>query len=254
MAVDTNWKTFLSPDSSLPPDVTFVVRGEDEEEKKVAAHRFLLAATSPVFNRQFYGPMKDIREVIEVKDTTPEAFMTMMNYIYKDPGEESFNLNDIDCPQKLFELVELAERYEIPNLKEIASRALETLDISLENMIFTATVAKNYKETFADLSSKVLTNCLDFLFLGPSSAGNILGLLMETKKSFPEADFNIFNELISVGSERSKVPGMYLKIITQYFAFCAGWERVRYFDLGGGGMVSPKNPKKVFITTLVVIH
>ena len=233
MAVDTNWKTFLSPDSSLPPDVTFLVKGEGEEEVKVPAHRFLLAATSSVFNRQFYGPMKDIREVIEVKDTTPEAFMTMMNYIYKDPGEESFNLNDIDCPQKLFELVELAERYEIPNLKEIASKALETLDISQENMIFTATVAKNYKETFADLSNKVLTNCLDFLFLGPSSAGNILGLFMETKKSFPEADFNIFNELISVGSERLKVPGMYLKIvIIHYFAFCAGWEHVRYFDLG----------------------
>ena len=212
MAVDTNWKTFLTPDSSLPPDVTFLVKGEGEEEVKVPAHRFLLAATSPVFNRQFYGPMKDIREVIEVKDTTPEAFMTMMNYIYKDPGEESFNLNDIDCPQKLFELVELAERYEIPKLKKIVTSALETFDINQENMIFTATVAKNYKETFADLSFKVLSNCLNYLFKGPSSAGNILSLIMMTKSNFPEADFNIFNELISVGSEMVtlsvKEPGM----------------------------------------------
>ena len=117
--VDTNWKTFLSLDSSLPPDVIFLVKG-DEVEKRIAAHRFLLAGTSPVFDRQFYGPMKDIREVVEVKDTTSEAFMTMMNFIYKAPGEETFNLNDIDCPQKLFEVLELAERYEIANLKKIA--------------------------------------------------------------------------------------------------------------------------------------
>ena len=76
-----------------------------------------LAGTSPVFNRQFYGPMKDIREVVEVKDTTSEAFMTMMNFIYKAPGEETYNLNDFDCSQKVFEVLELAERYEIPNFK-----------------------------------------------------------------------------------------------------------------------------------------
>ena len=99
VVVDNNWKTFFSPDPSLPPDVIFLVKGEEVEEKRIAAHRFLLAGTSPVFKRQFYGPMKDIREVVEVKDTTSEAFMTMMNFIYRAPGEETFNLNDIDCPR-----------------------------------------------------------------------------------------------------------------------------------------------------------
>ena len=207
MAVDINWKTFLTPDSSLPPDVTFLVKGEDDEEKKVPAHRFLLAATSSVFNRQFYGPMKDIREVIEVKDTTPEAFMTMMNYIYKDPGEESFNLNDIDCPQKLFELVELAERYEIPNLKEIASKALETLDISQENMIFTATVAKNYKEVFDDLSNKLTVKCLKFLFDTTSGGGDVCALIKETVDNFPGVNFDILPEVIDVGSATLQLPG-----------------------------------------------
>ena len=91
------------------------------EEKRIGANTFLLAGTSPVFNRQFYGLMKDIREVVEVKDTTSESFMTMVNFIYKAPGEETFNLNDIDCPRKLFEVLELTERYEIANLKKIAT-------------------------------------------------------------------------------------------------------------------------------------
>ena len=76
-------------------------------------------------NRQFYGQMKD---------TTSEAFMTMMNFIYKAPGEETYNLNDFDCSQKVFEVLELAERYEIPNLKKIATSALlETIHINHMN-------------------------------------------------------------------------------------------------------------------------
>ena len=72
-----------------------------------------------------------------------EAFDTMINYIYMPPGGETFNL--ATCPQKLFELFELAERYQIPKLKTVTASALETLDISRENMIFAATVAKSYE-------------------------------------------------------------------------------------------------------------
>ena len=208
MAVDTNWKTFLSPDSRLPPDVFFLVKGDGEEDKRIAAHRFLLAGTSPVFNRQFFGQMKETQEMIEVKDTSPQAFDTMINYIYKLPGVETFNLDNVGCPQKLFELLELAERYEIPNLKAMTSSALETLDISRENMIFAATVAKNYKQTFGDLSNKVLFMCLELLFESTKGAGDILALIMETKNNFPEANLDIFHELIGVGNEILKVPGI----------------------------------------------
>ena len=115
-------------------------------------------------------------------------------------------------PRSFLKRLNWQERYEIPKLKKIATSALKTFEINQENMIFTATVAKNYKETFADLSFKVLSNCLNYLFKGPSSSGNILSLIMATKSNFPEADFNIFNELISGGSEMVKLsvkePGM----------------------------------------------
>ena len=79
MTVDINWKTFLSPDSTLPPDVTFLVKGGDEGDKEIRAHKFLLAGTSPVFNRQFFGPIKNTRKIMGVKDTTQEAFVSMIN-------------------------------------------------------------------------------------------------------------------------------------------------------------------------------
>ena len=139
--VETSWQEFLSPDSEIPHDVHFLAKGEDEGQdsasKPIGAHKVLLAGVSPVFRRMLFGPLKEEREVIEVKDTTHEAFNTMVKFIYKPPGsrffpapyeddenhegeynEEEFNQNVIHCPQKFFDLVDLAEKYEIFSLKE----------------------------------------------------------------------------------------------------------------------------------------
>ena len=151
--------------------------------------------------------MQDTGEVLEVKDTTPEAFDTMLRYIYKLPGEDTFSLEETDCPQKLFELLELAERYQIPNLAKVTSKALETLSITRENMIFTATVATKFKNIFDDLCNKLLMKCLEWLFQTTNGAGDIFALIMETKKNFPGASLDILQELLRVGNETLQVPG-----------------------------------------------
>ena len=80
--VDTNWQNFLLPGSELPPDVSFMVKdGESGGYKSIRAHSQLLAGSSPVFRAQFFGPMQEAGKVVEVKDTTSEAFGTMMGYI-----------------------------------------------------------------------------------------------------------------------------------------------------------------------------
>ena len=75
-------------------------------------------------------------------------------------------------------------------------------------MIFAATMAKNYKQTFGDLSNKVLFKCLEFLFERTNGAGDVLALIMDTKNNFPEANLDIFHELIGVGNEILRVPGI----------------------------------------------
>ena len=148
--VEADWHTYLSPGSEIPPDVFFLVKTEAAEKAETSresfgTHKVLLAGNSPVFRRMFFGPMMETGEVIEVKETTPEAFGTMIDYIYKPPGEE-FSLQDIRCPQKLFELLAIADRYEILNLKTLTVDALGSLSISRENLIFSATVAKKYRQ------------------------------------------------------------------------------------------------------------
>ena len=136
---ETDLRDFLSPDSDLPPDVSFLVQTEDGGERYVKAHRFPLSCVSPVFRGMFFGPIKETSEVVEVKETTAEAFETMINFIY-DPlhGETAVNLSQISCPQKLFELLALATKYQIWKLATLTSDALKTLPITKENLIFTA--------------------------------------------------------------------------------------------------------------------
>ena len=145
------------------------------------------------------GPLKE-GEVVEVRGTTCEAFKTMINYIYKPPrsmwgsskfftdphmyedeDDENFNeeenldnQNMIRCPQKYFDLLDLAEKYEIFSMKtELTSHALETLAITNDNVIFTARVAKHYQKTFEDVGTKLLAKCLKLLLRKTSKAGDI---------------------------------------------------------------------------------
>ena len=196
--VETSWQKFLAQNSEVPPDVFFLVKGEEDDSsnRPIGAHRNFLAGVSPVFRRMLFGPMKE-GEVIDVKHTTSEAFNTMINYIYKPPGSRKFfpapqmdededqenfndeenpdNQNRIRCPQKFFHLLDLAERYEILSMKqELTSYAFETLAISNDNVIFTARVAKSYQKIFEDVSTKLLAKCLKFLLKRTSiRAGDI---------------------------------------------------------------------------------
>ena len=76
MAIDqTNWSQFLEPGSELPPDITFHIleeqpgaEGDDSECKtsKVQAHKLLLAGVSPVFRKQFFGPLKTSEDTVDI--------------------------------------------------------------------------------------------------------------------------------------------------------------------------------------------
>ena len=210
--LETDFCVFLSPNSDLPPDLFFLIQGEEKESgrqiKTIGAHRFVLAAVSPVFRRMFFGPMRETAEMVEVKETTSEAFEAMIKYIYNPPGGETFDLDQIGCPQKLFELLTLANKYQIMSLATLTSDALGSLALTRENMIFTATVARNYKEAFDDVSTKVLVRCLKFLFDTTSGAGDILGVIKETVDNFPGANLDILRELMDVGNATLQLPGI----------------------------------------------
>ena len=207
--MDTNWQTFLSPDSDLPPDIFSLVISEDDENpdaagKSIGAHRLFLAGVSPVFRGMLFGPIKENQDTIKVKERSYEAFSTMFSFIYKVPGED-FSLTDIRCPQKLFELLTVADKYAILSLKTLASDALGSMAISRENIIFAATVAKNYKPLFEDVSEKLLVRCCKFLLDTTARGRNLFALM---SKNFPDGCLDILHALINLASESLHGPGV----------------------------------------------
>ena len=128
----------------------------------------------------FYGPMKETGEEIKVEETTFEALDTIIKYIYQPPGGEPFNLNHVDSPQKLFELLKLATRYQILALAKLTSEELEKLPLTKGTLIFAATVANNYKNAFDDLSTKLMMRCLKFFLDTTIGGGEVLALMRAT--------------------------------------------------------------------------
>ena len=127
--VETDWGAFLAPDSDIRPDVIFRVEGVSHEGqtdvKTIAAHRMFLAGVSPVFMGMFYGPLKETREIVDVKEISPEAFDNMIKFIYNPREGNLFNLEEINCPQKLFEILAVADKYQINRLPTLVMSALE---------------------------------------------------------------------------------------------------------------------------------
>ena len=184
-----DWESFRSPDSEIPPDVFFLVKGEDGKSSKIGAHRILLAGISPVFRRMFFGSMKETGETMEMKDTSPDTFGAMINYIYTRHPDDV--LYGIGCPKILFELFALADMYDIPKLKTriLDEVEAEEYEINLENLISIATVANSYRGVYADISNKVLMLCLKFYFR----------LDATDKDTLLESSDGILQELMEVG-------------------------------------------------------
>ena len=89
----------LSPDSILHPDVDLLVKGDDGEEERTArSSQIPLDSVEPGLWPHDAGLKRDVRD----KDTTAEAFASMINYVNRAPGQEQFNLDDVEGPQMLF--------------------------------------------------------------------------------------------------------------------------------------------------------
>ncbi|KAJ3685873.1 hypothetical protein LUZ61_015037 [Rhynchospora tenuis] len=92
-------------------DVTFQVEGET-----ISAHRFMLAARSPVFEAELYGPMIEAKSsCIKIKEMKAEVFKALLHFIYTD-NFESHELKDLSV-QLVQDLFVAADRYALEMLK-----------------------------------------------------------------------------------------------------------------------------------------
>ncbi|XP_065225720.1 BTB/POZ domain-containing protein 2 [Planococcus citri] len=92
-------------------DCKFLVGIEEPYVKEFEAHKLFLSISSPVFATMFYGGLPEIQSHIRIVDVQPEAFKSMLEYIYTD----AINLESLD---QACELCYVAKKYMLPHLLE----------------------------------------------------------------------------------------------------------------------------------------
>jgi len=143
----------LNP-SLIPTDVTFVIEHCGSEVK---AHKFILAMSSPVFLNQFFGPLKETREIIPVKETAKEPFARMVDFLYgKEVDWKAMSV------EEMFDIANMAEKYHIEALMEAVKKAIEDYPLDETNVVASASLAQEYDQ-FEEVSNVLLLQCAKFL-------------------------------------------------------------------------------------------
>ncbi|KAJ3677023.1 hypothetical protein LUZ60_002747 [Juncus effusus] len=149
-------------ESGKGSDVTFEVDGEFFK-----VHKLVLAARSPVFNAQFFGPMNEKgAESIKLNDIEPGVFRVLLHFIYSDSIPE-FDGTKLEAMMLYQHLLVVADRYEVERLKLICENELSK-NIELKNLATTLTLAEQHN------CSALKTSCLNFV-----SSRKILAQLMK---------------------------------------------------------------------------
>ena len=156
-----NWSALLDSSSSIPTDVTFEViekKDDDLQSYFFDVHKIVLAVASSVFQAEFFGSAKETTERIVVEDTTRDAFETMINYVYlKDIDLEDFEMD------KLYDLVNLAEKYELKGLMRILVDHLAKLSPKCEEMVMNIMLLADTFHGFDEASKALQRDCARFM-------------------------------------------------------------------------------------------
>jgi len=144
-------------DSDLPYDITFEIIGNERcKGRKIKAHKSILAVISPVFKRMFYGALKETRNVIPIEQTTADAFEKLIDFFYHvDIDYKSMGVLE------LFDMVNLAEQYDVPKLMRELIVGLTMVPLTMQNFMEVANIASKFSQ-FEDASSALLLHCAKY--------------------------------------------------------------------------------------------
>ncbi|KAK8954466.1 BTB/POZ and MATH domain-containing protein 1 [Platanthera zijinensis] len=139
-------------------DIKFDVNGE-----VFAAHKLVLAARSPVFMAQFYGPMKDKeKECIKVDEMEAPVLKALLHFIYWDalPDIEDLTGLNTKCASTLMaqHLLAAADRYALERLRLLCEVKL-CEDVAINTVATTLALAEQHQ------CAQLKSVCLKFVAL-----------------------------------------------------------------------------------------
>ena len=123
--------------NSLMSDVSFVVRNASGEEESLAAHKFVLAVSSPVFYAMFYGELAESKNKIVLPDCDSESFLEFLRFLYSDKVDLTGG--------SVMQVSYLAKKYIVPELETECTNFLKK-NLSPENVFDMLLLAKKLEE------------------------------------------------------------------------------------------------------------
>ena len=136
------------------------------------AHKLIFALHSDHFKNAFYGSGTAFKEseegVVVVKETTKEAFEDFVGFNYEKRIE--FEKKSL---AELFEILNLAERYQVKELKDRVSKFMKNFTLTMSNVVDVATAAKEFSH-FENLSNDLYASCVAFVGAKFTDAQSVL--------------------------------------------------------------------------------
>jgi len=166
--ISTSLQKSLTAASGIPSDIKFIFRKETNDGiavQEIRAHKVILALVSDVFEKAFYGGLKDDGS-IEIEDATKESFEAMIDFIYTKETDVSIYGFEMLCS-----IYYLAEKYNINALKEEILEAINTKDISVDNVLHVGMLADKHSahDELSETLYVAATQSLEKIFDGQLS-------------------------------------------------------------------------------------
>ena len=153
--------TLLTSSSPIPGDIKFkVVDKEDGLVTTFQAHKFILGLHSDHFNNAFFGSGVNFKEeedgFVVIKDATKEAFEDFLGFNYEKNIE--FEKKSL---RELYDVLNLAERYQVKELKNVVCDFIQKFPLSIDNVVKSAATAQEFSH-FDDASQALFASCVAF--------------------------------------------------------------------------------------------
>ena len=119
-------------------DIEIIIKqGEGTSPVHLFAHKDILAARSPVFEKMFEHDLKEkATNAVDVVDIDPEIFKELLTYIYT---EKAPNIKTLASP-----LLRAADKYQLEHLKSLCEQRL-SYDLQVSNSAETLVLAHTYQ-------------------------------------------------------------------------------------------------------------
>ena len=151
-----------------------VVDPEGQEVSQIlAGHKKVMAIKSSAFEAMFYGPLKEDKEPILIKETTFEAFKNMLNFLHDIV--EDWSKAELT---ELLHTANLGERYHLPKLKLKVLEHIKNFTVTEDNLLETAATAEEFGCLGLE-SEALLQACSSFLEDSLITPGDLQKFMVE---------------------------------------------------------------------------